>query len=918
MENPTLSRPVESSPDTLPLNTTTKREEANPSGASSDAYDPLLAPTQIEPSVEASAFAPTVNLPTGVDQTLEFVQQEVRRKATAILHTKVGDYEIERELGRGGMGVVYKAHHRQLRRDVALKMILAGKHAGPDQLERFLTEARSVAQLQHPNIVQIFDIGEQDGLPYFSLEFVDGKSLAQAINKQPQDPHDAARTIELLGRAMQYAHDHRVLHRDLKPANVLLTRDGVPKISDFGLAKKVEDDETASTQTGTVMGTPSYMSPEQAMGLTHDVGPAADQYSLGAMLYEMLTGRPPFLAAKPVETILQVIHDEPVRPRQLQPGTPVDIETICLKALQKDISKRYGNCNELADDLRRFVNGEPILARPVGSVERAWRWCRRNPRVAIPSALAVALLLIGTVVTGWQNVVISKERDYAKQQEGLAKERAAEAKAAQAIAETERKKAENSARIAADQSQLALDTLYHQMTKVDEKLTDRSDLSDLRQVLLADAINGVNQVQESPGTKSLIGRIEGVGYQRMADVFQKRGLTQEASDQHQQALAIFEKLIEINDHDDWAKWNAAISYDQLGTIARVSKGDLVKARDYYLEALQLREELHKGLHIKDPELTPAKIEQSLINSYAKLGSLAMAEGDAALARDYFLKTLQRSERLVKDDSKNSAARQALAGSYGILGALSFRLRDATAATKYFDLALGIRESLVEDASQSVKAKLDLSRSLHQRANLQLQLLSRPDLALPDYERAREICQALYDKDATAAEVRAELAASFHNLGTAQLLLDQTTSAEQNFRQALALRRELAKVDTQNLSKQLEVVQSQARAGEHADAFELGQSLLPRIGEDSSKLFSLVCGFAICVASANNQAGGSSTGTETQTERYTDAAIETLQLAVKYHFKDLMALETDPDLAAIRDDPRFIEIVEQIKAASKKK
>ena len=308
----------DSLPPTLPLDVSTdpgKRSEDTVSvenRSSKSSRNAGSIPTAVFPDV--SDFPETLPLPTGVVETIDHVSGAVKRKAAAVLHTQVGDYEILEELGRGGMGVVYKAHHRQLRRDVALKMILAGRHAGPDQLERFLIEARSVAQLQHPNIVQIFDIGEHDGLPYFSLEFVDGQSLSQHLNKQPLAVDEAGRTLELLARAMQYAHDHGVLHRDLKPGNVLLTKEGVPKISDFGLAKKVDDDESASTRTGTVMGTPSYMSPEQALGLTHDVGPAADQYSLGALLYEMLTGRPPFVSPKAVDTIMQVIRNEPIRP----------------------------------------------------------------------------------------------------------------------------------------------------------------------------------------------------------------------------------------------------------------------------------------------------------------------------------------------------------------------------------------------------------------------------------------------------------------------------------------------------------------------------------------------------------------------------------------------------------------------------
>ncbi len=319
------------------------------------------------------------------------------RTATARRGTPaVPGYEILGELGRGGMGVVYKARQLGLDRLVALKMILAGGHAGAAELARFKTEGEAVARLQHVNIVQIHEVGEHDGLPFFSLEFCGGGSLERKLAGTPLTPADAAALVESLARAMQAAHDKGVVHRDLKPANVLLADDGTPKITDFGLAKKL--DEAGQTTTGAVMGTPPYMAPEQAGAKAYRVGPATDVYALGAMLYECLTGRPPFRAASTMDTLMQVMSDEPVPPHQMQPRTPRDLETICLKCLQKDPAKRYASAHDLAEDLRRFRAGEPIRARPVGHLERGWRWCRRNPAVAA-SLLTVALsLLAGSAV----------------------------------------------------------------------------------------------------------------------------------------------------------------------------------------------------------------------------------------------------------------------------------------------------------------------------------------------------------------------------------------------------------------------------------------------------------------------------------------------------------------------------------------
>ncbi len=250
-------------------------------------------------------------------------------------------------------------------------------------------------------------MGEHDGLPYFSLEFVAGGSLSQKIDGKPQPTHDAAAMVHELALAMRKAHRRNIIHRDLKPANVLLTEGGQPKITDFGLAKRLDAD-SGQTQTGAVMGTPSYMAPEQAWGQTHEIGPLTDLYALGAILYEMLVGRPPFQGASALETLELVRSQEPVPPTRLQPKIPVDLETICLKCLQKDPAKRYQGAGELAEDLQRFLDGRPILARPVGAGERLVRWCRRNPKVAALTAFVAALLVMVTAVSSYAAVSLDR------------------------------------------------------------------------------------------------------------------------------------------------------------------------------------------------------------------------------------------------------------------------------------------------------------------------------------------------------------------------------------------------------------------------------------------------------------------------------------------------------------------------------
>jgi WD40 repeat protein/tRNA A-37 threonylcarbamoyl transferase component Bud32 len=323
-------------------------------------------------------------------------------------------------IARGGMGVVYKARQRKLNRIVALKMILAESLASAQGVSRFYLEAEAAAQLEHPGIVPIFEVGEYGGQHFFSMSFVEGGSLAQRVRQEgPLPPGEAAGLVERIAGAVAYAHVHGIIHRDLKPGNILLDKDGNPKVSDFGLAKKVTGDSHL-TLAGQIMGTPSYMAPEQAAAKTEEVGPAADVYALGGILYCLLIGRPPFESVDVVETLRQVREQEPVPPRRLNPGVRRDLDTICLKCLQKDPRKRYAGASALAEDLRRFLAGKPILARPVGRAERVWRWCRRNPGEASLLGAVAASLLLGMAGTSYYAIQAGN-----REQEALANARRA-------------------------------------------------------------------------------------------------------------------------------------------------------------------------------------------------------------------------------------------------------------------------------------------------------------------------------------------------------------------------------------------------------------------------------------------------------------------------------------------------------------
>jgi serine/threonine-protein kinase len=820
--------------------------------------------------------------------------------ATAV----VPGYEIVGELGRGGMGVVYKARQKGLNRWVALKMVLAGAHASSHQLERFRIEAKAIAHLQHPNIVQVYEVGEQDGLPYFSLEFVDGGSLDKQVHRQAQPPRDAAHMVETLARAMAYAHENGIIHRDLKPANVLLTKSGIPKITDFGLAKRLEDD-SSQTKSGTLMGSPSYMAPEQARGDTHNIGPLADVYSLGAMLYELLTGRPPFLGATPMATVLKVTREEPLAPTRLQPGVPSDLETICLKCLQKDTQQRYPTALELAEDLGRFLADEPILARPVPAWERVMRWCARNPRVAVLLG-AVAFLLVtvalGSLAAAWKISLEKEKAENNAQAEKLARDEAnhnAEAeKRARKDADSNAQEAKEAQALASKQAQLALQTVYDVVTKADEKLKDKAAMGPLRKELLELAMANLGQVARELVSSGKADRTMGVALQRMGTFYEGMGRTDDAIGAYKNALSIFEHLIERYPDEDRNRANAAVCYDNLADMGREVEANPEVLFTYYRKALELREALLA--HPENGVITAKECRQLLSISYVKLGTLALCVGDPAKALAYARKALEQSRAAAAADPTNArAVRLHNSGALLILGRACTHQGLIEEGRGYLDQCRKLRLEMVQAEPLSALAKQELGRVLEACGDLEMEL-GHVQVARDRYQEAEEVFAGLAEKDSGNPEIQWYLANVRYLLGSAQQSLGDA-KAEQSFRSCLKTREALLKDDPRNPQRKIELMLVLARLQQHDAASKLAQELEAHAPQHPGVLFAVACGYGECIRAVADQA---------LQKAYLDKAAGALTQCVAHGYRDVHSLQTHPDLEPLRHYPIFKSVLTQ--------
>jgi tetratricopeptide (TPR) repeat protein len=750
----------------------------------------------------------------------------------------VPGYEVLAEVGRGGMGVVYKARHLALNRVVALKMILAGGHAGAADLARFRAEAQASARLLHPGIVQVFEVGEHEGRPFLSLEFCGGGTMAERLAGVPLPAAEAAALAEKLAQAVEAAHLVGVVHRDLKPANVLLSAPAcgfalaghdaanakpqarlagaVPKIADFGLARRL--DQASQTQTGVVMGTPSYMAPEQAAG-RKDVGPAADVYALGAILYECLTGRPPFRAPTAFDTIVQVLNDDPVPPRRLQPGVPRDLETICLKCLHKEPFRRYASAQELADDLARFRAGEPVWACPVSAVERGVKWVRRRPALAALAGVTL-LAVVALFVVGFAfNLRLQRERDYALAQRDET-ERARE--------EVERQR--NQARANFRLARQAVDE-YGKKAAEDPRLKERG-VQEVRKEWLQAAEKFYQEFIRQAGDDPEVRLDQARAYSRLAAISAEISTRAEAQKQYHKAQALWQTLLRDFPNRPECRKEMADVIAGLGDLEKVANR-FEKAEQLLKEALAMRAALARdfpdnstyraleaashnnlGLLYKDTPGQQARAERAFLTalelvgriprrslddremdvlvamSHVNLGGLYQNQEKFALAEESFRQGRLAFEKRQKGGGLTSEHRKMLALLHLTRAFLYHKTaRPAQAEKAYLD-ALALLEVLADEQPHVTDLQNMLATN-YMTLGWQYYDLGEGTKAATYYDRASRIQERLYRNHPDVRLYRTNRLSGLQALAMLHYSTGNATACDKVLHKALAAAQELS-------------------------------------------------------------------------------------------------------------------------------
>jgi serine/threonine-protein kinase len=837
---------------------------------------------------------------------------------------QVAGYEILGVLGRGAMGVVYKARQRGLKRIVALKMISAGAHCSPADLVRFRSEAVAVADLQHPNIVQIYEVGEDHGHPYFSLEYVEGDSLAKKIGGMPQHPRSAALLVRSLADGMDYAHQRGIIHRDLKPANVLLNLRGEPKVTDFGLVKRLEDD-AGQTQSGSILGTPSYMAPEQAEGKIKQIGPRSDLYALGGILYELLTGRPPFRSASILDTLQQVRTQDPIPPSQFEPKLPRDLETICLKCLQKDPAKRYATAAALGEDLHRYLTGEPIMARPVTRAEWLWRWCWRNKRLAFLGGVVTILVLawaatstllfrlaraneqdaLANAAAASQNALLAQhnaQEAQSKAQEALAN--AETARQNSELAKANETRARDREQAAKGIAQDAIVQMIHLGEQVIRRLRAKHDPAGteaewlrLREDLLTMLRKGMVPLAERIESQHVSPFGFATLHERLGDLFRRLGQVDDARREYQQGFERVSQIIQEQPGNDLARANLGVMLMRLGELALIEGGDAARARDEFGRAWNIQEDIAR--HPRSGSYTQADNQRILSGIAIKQGLAELGLGHPGLARDRFQQALDLRHEWTEAEPENVSAESYTAEAEVWLGVAFSHLGDRDNARRHLDEALQICAVLADLYPGSFDFKGDLASVYFEQGEALLRI-GQNDQAENALNQALKYSGIVLAKNPEHATQRLVAAAGAERLAALAQKRGRAADAARHFREALDIRTELAQLEPRNVPAQAALALALAHIGRHDQALKTAEALMKTNADRPAILFPLARAFAACATSNDDR------------RHAVGRALDALGAAVRLGYRDVVAIRTDPDFAGLRSEPNFQSLVDGIK------
>ncbi|HEY6564779.1 MAG TPA: protein kinase, partial [Pirellulaceae bacterium] len=667
----------------------------------------------------------------------------------------IARFEIFEALGQGGMGIVYRARDRQLGRIVALKTLLTGSHLPASARERFERETKAIAQLQHPQIAQLYEAGEEDSVPWFAMELLPGGSLDQQLRKGPLGPESAARLVEPLARAIGYCHRQGIIHRDLKPGNVLFSSEGTPKITDFGIAKQLTEGAGA-TKTGDILGTPSYMAPEQASGVVKQLGPTSDVYSLGAILYHCLTGAPPFRGPDPVAVMMMALSVDPVPPGRIQAGVPRDLEIITLKCLEKNARQRYATSDELADDLGRYLRHEPILAHPLGIVGRLSKWARRHPGTAM--TLGTIVLAVCALVTGglWYQTRLRAELNRSRQLSDAGRTLANwllfdHAESLNAVAATPAKEA-------------MVDQLLRYLQAMEATSRKRGDFLFDRE--MAAAYERVAEVLGDPTYRNL-GRIE------------------EAVAAYQKALIIRERLVSVAPGDDQAQLNLLDCRRRLA----VTRAPLVGGGKTVAELERVTAETQVILSRTPRSLNALMVGMQTLSSLAEF-ELDVGKPTSALehARSYLALTSVLAELA----PAGIDARERAANAHLFAGRALLQAKDYREAAKELQEALRLERLLVADKPELRAYWASLSQTLIAYGDT-IWELDRIEEACKGYEEAERLRRRLVEEDPKSASLLSDLLVALDRMGYVYQQRQQPEKRIETYREYVTLAEQLREI-----------------------------------------------------------------------------------------------------------------------------